>query len=103
MRKDDSQLEVRTEVEYPNNFCGDCGLSLKLIEPICQSRICEKCDRRAYFQRHALGGGFRVEEGEQFHITELKLSLEATSTMTQGAIHSFTNQDDRMKLEYSIF
>ncbi|KRS20885.1 hypothetical protein AAY72_12090 [Alishewanella sp. WH16-1] len=73
----DGQLsQPEAKCEPPANFCGACGFSLKLINPICQSRMCQKCDRRIYFQRHAPEGGFRVEEGEQFHITELKLSLD---------------------------
>jgi hypothetical protein len=87
MSSNDNLPIAQTDEVSPDNFCGECGLSLKLIDPICQSRMCQKCDRRVYFQRHAPGGGFRVEEGEQFHITELKLSLDP---MEGGKKNHFT-------------
>lgn len=58
------------------NFCGECGLSFKMIEPFCSSVSCEKCDRRVYFQRPAPEGGFHVEKGEQVHMTIPPLSLD---------------------------
>jgi hypothetical protein len=62
--------------DSPANFCGECGLSLKPFDFICQSKECEKCHRRIYFQRKAPGGGYRFEEGEQAHISGLTMSLD---------------------------
>jgi hypothetical protein len=70
-------LEINTpEVQTESNFCGECGLSLKIIEPFCQSVNCQKCDRRIYFQRLAPEGGFRVEKGEQVHVTIPTITLD---------------------------
>lgn len=67
---------TNSEVNTESNFCGDCGLSLKVIEPFCSSVNCQKCDRRVYFQRPAPEGGFKVEKGEQVHMTVPTLSLD---------------------------
>lgn len=76
--------------ESPENFCGECGLSLKPFDFLCQSKECEKCKRRVYFQRKAPGGGYRFEEGEQAHISGLTMSLDlwkgvgSTCSFVQG-------------------
>lgn len=72
--KESSPPESRQE--SPENFCGECGFSLKPFDFICQSKECDKCQRRVYFQRTALGGGYRFEEGEQAHISGLTMSLD---------------------------
>ena len=76
MSGENNLSNLQEDERSEGNFCGECGLSLKVFKPICQSRMCEKCDRRVYFQRPAPGGGFRTEEGEQIHLSDIKLSLD---------------------------
>jgi len=86
---------TNSEVKTESNFCGECGLSLKVIEPFCSSVNCQKCDRRVYFQRPAPEGGFKVEKGEQVHLTIPTFSLDPL----EGGIK---NQLNRQALEHVL-
>jgi hypothetical protein len=68
-------LSEKIDAETSENFCGECGLSLKPFDFVCQVQECKKCTRKVYYQRKAIGGGFRVEEGEQLHISGITMSL----------------------------
>ena len=66
----------KTDAVTIENFCGECGLSLKPYDFVCQTKECEKCTRMIYFQRKTTGGGIQVEKGEQLHISGITMSLD---------------------------
>jgi hypothetical protein len=76
MGDNEDLLSEEIEAETSENFCGECGLSLKAFDFVCQFKECEKCFRKVYYQRKDAGGGFRVEEGEQLHISGITMSLD---------------------------